>query len=574
MLDRRLVGEARRHRGRLLSLLVTGVVHAGLIVGGAWLLSHVIGGAFLDRVPAGRSWRLLGLFALVSLARVLVQWGRTAVASGLARGVKVDVRARLLRHLHTLGPLRQQQMSAGETTWLATEGVGRLEAWFGEYLPQLISAAFIPVTILAFVLPTEWLTGLVLLLTAPLIPMFMVLIGDVARTRTREQWLVLSRLSGHFLDALQGLTTLKMLGRAREETRHIARASDLFRRRTMGVLRVAFLSALTLELVATISTAVVAVEVGLRLLHGRMTFEPALFVLILAPEFYLPLRLLGVRFHAGMHGVEAAARIFAILELEPPPVAVRGRPLPPGPPHVVFRGVTAGYADRDGHAVRGIDLAITPGETVVLAGPSGAGKSTVARLLLRELEPVEGEILAGGVPIAEIPVEHWLERIGWVPQRPHLFDGTLAENLRLARPDATEGQMERALRAARLDSWYRGLRDGLHARLGEEAHRLSDGERQRLALARAFLKDAPLLILDEHVSNLDPENDRRLQEVLREMAPERSVLIIAHRLSTIMAADRLVVLEEGAVAAAGRPADLRTRSAVLSRWLRLAEESP
>ncbi|MCK5797710.1 MAG: thiol reductant ABC exporter subunit CydD [Deltaproteobacteria bacterium] len=568
MVDKRLFAEARLHRRYLASLLGVGILLAALTVWQAWLLSQVIAGAFLKHQPLASSLRLLSIYLLASLLRVLLGWFRRTEASHLAVSIKASLRGRVLRHLHAMGPLKQGAIPQGETTWLLTEGVDRLEAWFGAYLPQLLSAALIPATLLFFIFPREWLTGLVLLLTAPLIPLFMVLIGDVAKAKTAKQWKILDRMSGTFLDLLQGLTTLKVLGRAHEGSRRVNHVAEVFRRRTMEVLRVAFLSALILELITTLSTAVVAVEIGLRLLYAKMAFGPALFVLLLAPEFYLPLRLLGLRFHAGMDGVEAGARIFAILDspVLPTPPAARALPLTETL-HIDLRSVTARYQDSAQLALNEVSVAFETGRITVLAGPSGAGKSTLVRLLLRELEPEHGNILVNDIPLRDVSMASWLKQVAWVPQAPHLFTGSLAENLRLADPEADDARLLEILRAARLGTWVDALPDGLHTRLGEDALRVSEGEKQRLALARALLKDAPLIILDEHASALDPDNEREIQRALDDISHTACVIIIAHRLSTILRGDHVVILEGGRIIETGSPASLRDRGGLLSRWV-------
>ncbi len=375
--------------------------------------------------------------------------GGELCASAAARQIKQDLRKRLITHIQDLGPAYlkseagEPDARTGELANLATEGIDAVEVYFSQYLPQIALAALIPLTILIFVFPTDSLSGIVLLVTAPLLPLFMYLIGTAAEALTRKQWQGLSRMSAYFLDVLQGLTTLKSLGRSRDQIDVIKKVSENYRQSTMSVLKVTFLSALVLELVATLSTAVVAVEIGIRLLYGRMAFEQAFFILLLAPEFYLPLRLLGTRFHAGMAGVEAAKRIFKILDLSIATNAQnainRDHSISKinSPPSIVFKELSYAYSSNRS-ALQGVSFEIPAGKMTALIGESGAGKTTLTWLLLRFLQPQSGEIIVDGKLLGEIPASEWRENLAWVPQNPYLFNDTVTANIKLARPDADD----------------------------------------------------------------------------------------------------------------------------------------
>jgi ATP-binding cassette subfamily C protein CydD len=407
-----------------------------------------------------------------------------------------------------------------------------------------------------------------------MIPFFMVLIGSLANAQSHTQWTQLSRMSAHFLDVLQGLTTLKIFGRSRDQAQEIARISAQFRDATMSVLRIAFLSALALEMLATISTAIIAVEIGLRLLYGRLAFEEAFFILILAPEYYGPLRLLGARFHAGTAGVSAAQRIFEVLSCQPAVFsegAASSAPTTEGrkeafseytsPPFAIhFEEVHYAYEAGERAALNGVSFTIQRGQKVALVGRSGAGKSTAAQLLLRFIEPAGGRITVNGDDLAAIPADVWLEQVAWVPQMPYLFAESAADNIRLARPDAPLEDVIHAAQQAHADTFIRALPDGYETWIGERGARLSGGQAQRIALARAFLKDAPFLIFDEATSNLDPETEAQIQAAIRALMRDRMVLIIAHRLSTVLDADQIVVLDAGYVAEVGTHDELSARA--------------
>jgi ATP-binding cassette, subfamily C, bacterial CydD len=601
-LDRRLIKAAFSGKTLLILAVLAGFL-AGLgTVLQARLVSRVVDGVFLGGKSLDHVMPVLWILLAVILVRAGLTYLAQAAAGTLAVQVKTTLRERLAAHLLALGPAYTGGARSGELVNTATQGIEMLDAYFSQYLPQLALAGLLPLAYLVIVFPIDPLSGLVLLLTGPLIPFFMFLIGKNAEALTRRQWTALGRMSAYFLDTLQGLATLKALGHSQEQGERIARVSERYRETTMSVLRVTFLSALALELLGTIGTAIVAVQIGLRLLYGHVNFAEAFFILLLAPEFYLPLRTLGLRFHASMSGVTAAKRVYEILE-QPS----SSQPSSPGPfPQNVGKGrrcaggvsidssspqpqrvrtdlkdspspvlggrgrgmraeitltnVSYTYPGRERPAVDGVSFALVAGEMVALVGPSGAGKSTVARLLLRLIDPQWGQILANGTPLTEIPVEEWRSQLAWVPQTPYLFHGTLAENLRLTRPDATEADLRRAADLAYLSEFIDRLPLGFETSIGEGGARLSGGQAQRLALARAFLRDAPLLVLDEPTAHLDVAQEQALQESLTRLCAGRAVLAIAHRLPTAAKATRILVLQDGEIVESGPHTDLLTQA--------------
>ncbi len=586
-LDKRLLLLLRADRVSLVLVIGLGLLAGLLLIAQACWLSQTVSRVFLDGADLRAVAPLLAALLIVAITRALVLWAGEIAASRLAQRVKTGLRERLFAHLIALGPAYTRGERSGDLVVTAITAIDELDAYVSQYIPQLALAVLLPLITLLIVFPLDLLSGVVLLLTAPVIPFFMVLIGSLASAQSRRQWTQLSRMSAHFLDVLQGLATLKLFGRSREQSRTIAQSSAQFRDATMSVLRIAFLSALALEMLATISTAIIAVEIGLRLLAGRLAFDEAFFILILAPEYYLPLRLLGTHFHAGVSGATAAQRIFAVLESEPSvPVEspapagallrAAGSPAPLAAPVPAIRFENVFYAYDGGQrpALNGVSLAIEPGQRVALVGPSGAGKSTAIQLVLRFIEPTAGRITVGDHDLRHLPPDAWRERIAWVPQRPYLFAASVADNIRLGWPDAPLDAVMRAAQQAHADTFIDALPGGYDTPLGERGLRLSGGQAQRIALARAFLRDAPLLILDEATANLDPETESLLQAALRALMAGRTALIIAHSLSTVQDADRIVVFDGGRVAESGTHAALAARRGLYAQLIAAAGETP
>ncbi|NMC80508.1 MAG: thiol reductant ABC exporter subunit CydD, partial [Chloroflexi bacterium] len=563
-LDRRLLRQVNAARLAFVGAVLFGVAGGWLTLLQARRLSQIVAEVFLNgQTLAGVSASLRWLL-LIILLRAGVAFAGELAAGAAALKVKANLREMLLRRLFELGPAYTQEEHSGELVTTVVEGIEALDAYFSQYLPQLVLAALIPLLILLAVFPIDGLSGLVLLFTAPLIPVFMILIGQNAKTLTLRQWNTLQRMSVHFLDTLQGLTTLKMLNRSRERVDSIRQVSERYRQATLRVLRLTFLSALVLEMVGTISVAIVAVQIGIRLLYGHIGFEEAFFILVIAPDFYLPLRTLGLRFHAGTSGVAAAQRIFEVLEAPrpsaaPAPGPVR-REIRLAPPfELAFEGVGFTYPNRSEAALDGVTFEIHSGQRVALVGPSGSGKSTLLHLLLRFGEPQSGRILLNRAPLSEIALEDWRTQVAWVPQQPYLFNDTLSANIRLGNPQASPEAVRQAALQANLDDFIQSLPNGYETEIGERGARLSSGQAQRLALARAFLKDAPLMVMDEPTAHLDPEQEDVLREAVYRLGQGRTVVMIAHRLATLQQADAILVLQAGRVVEVGTHAELLSR---------------
>lgn len=539
--DPRLLRHARATRGYLGVCVGVGVATAALVVVQATLLADGISSVVRDGADVGAIRGILVGLALVVVARAGLLWAQEAAAQRASAAVKSELRARLLAHVVRLGSGGTGRGS-GELSTLATRGVDALDSYFARYLPQLVLAAAVPAVVVARMLPADLLATITVAVTLPLVPVFMVLVGRRTEALNRSRFRLLARLSHHFGDVVAGLGVLKAFGRADAQAETVRAVTDDFRRSTLRTLRVAFLSALVLELLATLSVALVAVGVGLRLVHGELSLRTALLVLILAPEAYLPLRRLGANYHASAEGLAAAGEIFAVLEL---PVPARGTATDVPDLRTAtleITGLTVRHPGRDEAAPDGLTLRLGAGEFLALTGPSGVGKTTTLEVLLGLRSPDAGRVLVDGRDLAEFDPDAWRAQLAWVPQRPHLFAGTIADNIRLARPERTDDEVRAAARAAHADGFVSALPDGYDTWLGEDGAGLSAGQRRRIALARVLLGDARLVLLDEPTADLDADSEEAVLAAVTALAASRTVLVVSHRPALLAAARRVVVL--------------------------------
>lgn len=531
-----------------------------VFVAQAWLLAGILDAALFRHAPLAQMWRQW--LALVALAPL--RWWLSLCARRVPFDAALDqvvrLRAQLVARTQALGPIALRGIASGDVITRLVDGIDTLLPYYARYLPQTLTAAIVPLLLAAFVLPADWMSGLVLLLTAPLIPLFMVLLGGAAARASRERFAQLARLGASFVDALAGLVTLRQLGAAERVADDLATDGERYRVLTMQVLRVAFLSALVLEFFATVSIAIVAVLIGFRLLWHELAFRQGLFVLLLAPEIYMPLRALGALRHARMDALAAAgelARLEDVPAARPPVAGVRLQKS--APPAIRLQSVGYGHAGRIA-TLRDCSLELRPRCITALVGVSGVGKSTLIDLLLGFAIPTSGSIIVDGADLAGIDPAAWRERIAWVPQHAHVFEGDVRDNLTLANPDADDAAIERAGNASGLGSVVARLPQGWKTRLGEHGRGLSGGELQRLALARAFLREqADVLLLDEPTAHLDAVSAARIDDAIRDLAAARTVLLVAHRLEAAQRADWIAVMRDGRIVEQGAPSELVSR---------------
>jgi ATP-binding cassette, subfamily C, bacterial CydD len=525
-------------RGGLAAAVALGEISGILLILQTGLLAQIVN-ALVFRHAAVET--LLPLFA-AGLGAIILRAAAAAAArrtgAACASRVKGALRAECVDRIQRIGPLALAGMHAGEIAHVTVDAVEALDAYVSKYLPQRAIATLLPFTVLAVVFPLDWISGLVLVLTAVFLPVSMIVIGDQAHEKNQRLWARLALMSGRFLDVLQGLSTVRIFGAVRREAEQIERASREYRILTMSVLRTAFLSSFMLELISAVSIAIVAVISGFRLLHGTMAFSPAYFILLAAPEYFLTLRTLGTLYHSRMEAMSAAEQIQAFLESAPsakPDAAVSKRII--RAPGVAFRGVEFAYGAAP--VLSGMDLVISPGEHVVLAGPSGTGKSTLLALLNRFAQVHQGTIEIDGVPLEELDIREWRRSVAWLPQRPTLFHGSVRDNVRLGRGDASEGDIRRAMSLARVEEIPPD------APVGESGQGLSTGQAQRVALARLFLRSPLLVLLDEPTAHLDAESAALVSESIVELSRGRTAIVVTHRPEAAAGMDRLVEIRGG-----------------------------
>ncbi len=554
-----LLAESGPARGYLAVTALAGLAGTGLVLAQAGLLARALAGAVSGAGNHVLRDTLLVLLAVVVARTVAVLAGEVAALRGAA-AVKERLRSALARQVLRLGPAWAGRQRPGEVTALATGGLDALDPYYARYLPQLGLAVVVPAAVLAAIAVQDWISALIIAVTLPLIPVFGVLIGLQTKARTRRSWQLLARLSGHFLDVVQGLPTLKLFGRTAAQERVIAEVTEEYRSSVMATLRIAFLSALVLELSASLATALVAVEVGLRLLYGHLGYPTALFVLLLTPEAYLPLRNATAQFHASADGLTAAGRAFEILDTPAPgrhgsSAGASSRPagrLAAVPDvrtvPISLNKLTVAYPGRGEPVLAGVNLTISPGDRIVITGPNGAGKTTLLMLLLGFVTPSAGAITAGGLEITPETEDRWRAQIGWLPQHPKLFAWSVADNIALGDPGASRAAIERAARLAGAADFIAGLPGGYDTVLGERGLALSTGQRQKIALARLFLRDAPLLLLDEPAAHLDPVSAAEAGAAIADLARDRTVLMVTHGDSAPLPGARTLLVAGGSVA--------------------------
>lgn len=589
---RRLIVWAFKKRTLPALLAIFSILSAISVILLMYSLSVAVDRVFLKKEPFHLHDPLFILFVIALFSRGIWFWASKVVSKEIASLVKESLRNQLFNNVQNSTSPGLHSKNSGQLVSIAVEGVEKLDAFYSRLIPAAIHMILFPLTLAVFIFWMDWLSGLILIITAPLIPLFMSLIGRRAKEETKKQWKALQYLGSHFLDAIQGLRTLKLFNQQYKKEAEVKKNSNRFRTTTMGILKIAFLSALLLELFASIATAIVAVEIGIRLIEGYMVFQTGLFILLLTPEYYLPFRAFAAQHHAGMESTEAAGDIFEELEREHSRVmtpmadplsflqalkmaslrktehkvtsegdvsdgkkenikSFLFKAIPATPFKIEGKELLFRYPSNSTPTIEGCSFTLHPESITALIGKSGSGKTTIVRLLTRQLSPDSGEITVNAHPLNDIEEKEWLQKIAIVNQQAWFFDDTLLANLKAANPGARFDDIVRAAKRAEAHDFIQALPNQYLYRPGEGGRQLSGGERQRLSMARAFLRDAPFIILDEPSSALDPESESKINQALKKLFKNRTVLIIAHRFSTIRQSDHILLLDGGKIAAQG-----------------------
>ena len=549
-IQKKLLGYALRLRGFLFTISLLSLLLAAVVIAQAYLLSVILAQVFIQSITPSET--MLFLLLLTIAIRALLIWIRERVSHKNAIDIKSSIRKTLIKSILDKGGNPAKRGTTGEQVALITDGVEKLDEYFVKYLPSVIHVAIFPVMLVLFAMYYDLLSGLILLITGPLIVFFMHLIGTHAKNYTQLQWQSLSALSGYFLDVIQGIKTLKIQNAETREAEKVYTASNRFRMTTLNVLKIAFLSGFVLELAASLSVAMVALQVSIRMIEGLMDFQMGMFMLLLAPEYFLPFRQLGANHHAGMESTAAARQIFASEMLVPDVGVIKTQSDSKfAGIKVDFVGTGYTYPGASKPALNNLNCTLLPNTVVAAVGSTGSGKTTFANLLLKFAKPAEGEIFVDGISLNSIDAEIWHKHIAYVSQKPHFFNSSILENLLMANKDAGMETIIEAARLAGIHDAIMGWQNQYHTLISDNASGISAGERQRLAIARAFLKNAPLLVLDEPSSNLDPSSEQWLARATKQLIPGRTTLIIAHRLKTVVQANHILVFDKGQIVEQG-----------------------
>lgn len=552
---------------------LTFIQSAAIILAATWLAEVIT--ALFSGEPLQEQFAKMGLFLLAFLFRYGAASVQQRLAYRFAERTGTDVRKRLVDKLFQYGPRFAKAEGTGNLVTLVLEGVSQFRTYLELFLPRMIGTAITPALILVYVFMLDFMSGVILVVTMPILIGFLILIGLVARKHTEKQWKSFRVLSNHFVDSLRGLETLKFLGRSRQHSQTIGEVSNEYRAATMRTLRVAFLSSFALEFFTMLSVASVAVNLGLRLINGDIVLLPALTVLILAPEYFLPVQMVGADYHATLNGKEAGASIQSIIDRQEERTVSSELPAAfawTDKSTLKLSSIGVQYEKEGQPSLEDVSAKIQGKGKIGIIGESGAGKSTLIDVLAGFRNPTSGEFMLDGTKLQSLTNDIWRKETTYIPQHPYLFNLTLAENIRFYKPDATSEEIEQAISAAGLSGLVEQLPNGLDELIGNGGRQLSGGQEQRVALARAFLSARPILLLDEPTAHLDIETEYELKETMLRLFENKLVFFATHRLHWMPHMDQIIVLDKGKMAEIGTHQELVARKGVYYKLLTAQRE--
>lgn len=571
MLNKRLIKEARIKRLYIPANIVHSILNSIFIIINAYLLALVVDGVFIKKQSFQAVKMHILLFLLNAAIKSIFNFFIDNTVKKLSEHIKENIKKNTFNLIVSANPYKVKEQKNGELINILTEGSEMLTPYYSQYIPQFFASVIVPILICIFVAFKDPLSALIMLVTYPLIPFFMALIGYKSKEKNEQQWKKLTTLSSHFLDMLQGLRTLKVFGRSKIQVEKIYEISENYRRSTMDVLKVSFLSALVLETTAAISTAVVSVNLGLRLVYNKIDFFTAFFILVITPDFYIPLRQLGVKFHSSLNGQVAIEKVSAIEKVLSSDSHAAQEPLKAEKiASVEVKNLSFSHADKE--ALHNVSFKIISNEKIALVGDSGSGKSTLVNILSSFLKPEDNTVFINGININSLDKKYYLQKLAIVPQFPHIFNMSIEDNILLGNSISKE-EFLNICRLTRVSDFAEKFKNKYKTVIGEgEDIAISGGEKQRIALARALVKKADIIILDEPTSALDPETEELLSRVINNILENKIVLIAAHRLNTIKSADNIFVLNNGFLIESGKHEELLKKKGKYYNMIKLAEE--
>ena len=567
MLDKNILKDIFPYKKSLIFIILSNIIQATMIVSISYIIAYLADKLLFDELNHSAATPFLALLFFFFVVKAVLNYINRLKLEEISLNLQIKLRYKLLQAL-ALDFKSIQRKPKGQWLAIITKGVDKLDVYLTSFIPQFGLLITIPLVLVIFTFINDWISGLIFLFTAPLIPFFMILIGKIADKENKKQWQVFQKLAVYMADLLPGLLVVKAYNQTQRQLKQVEENGEKFSEATLKVLKIAFISAFMLEFIATISIAIIAVNIGLRLLYGQVSFLPAFFCLLVAPQFYQPFRQFGSAFHEAMNGIVASSEIYKLIQAAPNNKQKNIVLEMEKAPQIIFENVDFSYKN-DENVLKDLNFTIKAGSQVVLTGANGAGKSTIFKLLLKLLDVKAGKILVDGKNLYDIDEQSWLNNIGWVAQEPYVFKSSLRENITLGRA-CSKTQLERVTQLVNLTEFIKKQEHGYDSIVGG-AINLSSGQKRRLGLARALLCNPKVLLLDEPMENLDSKNEELIKSVLEKLKGKVTVIIIAHRRQTIEAADKIIILDKGTIKEYGSAEELKKTNSYYHQLLNRLE---